>query len=68
IYMGEQGLGGEATHLYKPERRVNYRGSYWGPMENFSTCSWRFENENKITSLGFWGKYGDIYMFRNNMY
>ena len=68
IYMGEQGLGGEATHLYKPERRVNYRGSYWGPMENFSTCSWRFENENKITSLGFWGKYGDIPMFRNNMY
>lgn len=68
IYMGEQGLGGEATHLYKPERRVNYPGSYWGPMENFSTCSWRFENENKITSLGFWGKYGDIPMFRNNMY
>lgn len=68
IYMGEQGLGGEATHLYKPERRVYYPGSYWGPMENFSTCSWRFENENKITSLGFWGKYGDIYMFRNNMY
>lgn len=68
IYMGEQGLGGEATHLYKPERRVNYPGSYWGPMENFSTCSWRFENENKITSLGFWGKYGDIFMFRNNMY
>ena len=68
IYMGEQGLGGEATHLYKPERRVNYRGSYWGPMENFSTCSWRIENENKITSLGFWGKYGDIPMFRNNMY
>lgn len=68
IYMGEQGLGGEATHLYKPERRVNYIGSYWGPMENFSTCSWRFENENKITSLGFWGKYGDIPMFRNNMY
>lgn len=68
IYMGEQGLGGEATHLYKPERRVYYPGSYWGPMENFSTCSWRFENENKITSLGFWGKYGDIPMFRNNMY
>lgn len=68
IYMGEQGLGGEATHLYKPERRVYYPGSYWGPMENFSTCSWRFENENKITSLGFWGKYGDIFMFRNNMY
>ena len=68
IYMGEQGLGGEATHLYKPERRVYYPGSYWGPMEIFSTCSWRFENENKITSLGFWGKYGDIYMFRNNMY
>ena len=68
IYMGEQGLGGEATHLYKPERRVYYPGSYWGPMENFSTCSWRFENENKITSLGFWGKLGDIYMFRNNMY
>lgn len=68
IYMGEQGLGGEATHLYKPERRVNYLGSYWGPMENFSTCSWRFENETKVTSLGFWGKYGDIYMFRNNMY
>ena len=68
IYMGEQGLGGEATHLYKPERRVYYSGSYWGPMENFSTCSWRFENENKITSLGFWGKYGDIPMFRNNMY
>lgn len=68
IYMGEQGLGGEATHLYRPERRVNYPGSYWGPMENFSTCSWRFENENKITSLGFWGKYGDIPMFRNNMY
>ena len=68
IYMGEQGLGGEATHLYKPERRVYYPGSYWGPMEIFSTCSWRFENENKITSLGFWGKYGDIFMFRNNMY
>lgn len=68
IYMGEQGLGGYGTHLYKPERRVYYPGSYWGPMENFSTCSWRFENENKITSLGFWGKYGDIYMFRNNMY
>lgn len=68
IYMGEQGLGGEATHLYKPERRVYYPGSYWGPMENFSTCSWRFENETKITSLGFWGKYGDIFMFRNNMY
>ena len=68
IYMGEQGLGGEATHLYKPERRVNYPGSYWGPMENFSTCSWRFENETKITSLGYWGKYGDIPMFRNNMY
>lgn len=68
IYMGEQGLGGYGTHLYKPERRVNYYGSYWGPMENFSTCCWRFENENKITSLGFWGKYGDIPMFRNNMY
>ena len=68
IYMGEQGLGGEATHLYKPERRVNYQGSYWGPMENFSTCSWRFENETKVTSLGYWGKYGDIPMFRNNMY
>jgi hypothetical protein len=68
IYMGEQGLGGEATHLYKPERRVNYRGSYWGPMENFSTCSWRFENETKVTSLGYWGKLGDIFMFRNNMY
>lgn len=69
IYMGEQGLGGYGTHLYKPERRIGrYAGSYWGPMENFSTCSWRFENENKITSLGFWGKYGDIYMFRNNMY
>ena len=68
IYMGEQGLGGEATHLYKPERRVYYPGSYWGPMENFSTCSWRFENENKITSLGYWGKLGDIFMFRNNMY
>ena len=68
IYMGEQGLGGEATHLYKPERRVYYPGSYWGPMENFSTCSWRFENETKITSLGYWGKYGDIPMFRNNMY
>lgn len=68
IYMGEQGLGGYGTHLYKPERRVYYPGSYWGPMENFSTCAWRFENENKITSLGFWGKYGDIPMFRNNMY
>ena len=68
IYMGEQGLGGEATHLYKPERRVYYIGSYWGPMENFSTCSWRFENETKVTSLGYWGKYGDIPMFRNNMY
>ena len=68
IYMGEQGLGGEGTHLYKPERRVRYYGSYWGPMEFFSTCAWRFENENKITSLGFWGKYGDIPMFRNNMY
>lgn len=69
IYMGEQGLGGYGTHLYKPERRIGrYAGSYWGPMENFSTCAWRFENENKITSLGFWGKYGDIYMFRNNMY
>ncbi len=68
IYMGEQGLGGEATHLYKPERRVNYPGSYWGPMENFSTCSWRFSNETMVTSLGFWGKYGDIFMFRNNMY
>ena len=68
IYMGEQGLGGEATHLYKPERRVYYPGSYWGPMENFSTCSWRFSNETKITSLGYWGKLGDIFMFRNNMY
>ncbi|WP_245544019.1 hypothetical protein [Hallella bergensis] len=68
IYMGEQGLGGEGTHLYKPERQVRYYGSYWGPMEIFSTCAWRFENENKITSLGFWGKYGDIPMFRNNMY
>ncbi len=68
IYMGEQGLGGYGTHLYKPERRVYYPGSYWGPMENFSTCAWRFENENKITSLGYWGKLGDIPMFRNNMY
>ena len=69
IYMGEQGLGGYGTHLYKPERRIGrYAGSYWGPMEYFSTCSWRIENENKITSLGFWGKYGDIPMFRNNMY
>ena len=73
IYMGEQGLGGEGTHLYKPERRVRYNYapytySYWGPMEIFSTCAWRFENENKITSLGFWGKLGDIPMFRNNMY
>lgn len=69
IYMGEQGLGGYGTHLYKPERRIGrYAGSYWGPMENFSTCAWRFENENKITSLGFWGKLGDIFMFRNNMY
>ena len=68
IYMGEQGLGGEATHLYKPERRVNYPGSYWGPMENFSTCSWRFSNETMVTSLGYWGKLGGIFMFRNNMY
>ncbi|EFA97622.1 hypothetical protein [Hoylesella timonensis] len=69
IYMGEQGLGGYGTHLYKPERRIGrYAGSYWGPMEYFSTCSWRIENQNKITSLGFWGKYGDIPMFRNNMY
>lgn len=68
IYEGEQGLGGEATHLYKPERRVNYPGSYWGPMENFSTCSWRFSNETMVTSLGYWGKLGGIFMFRNNMY
>ena len=68
IYMGEQGLGGEATHLYKPERRVYYPGSYWGPMENFSTCSWRFSNETMVTSLGYWGKLGGIFMFRNNMY
>lgn len=68
IYMGEQGLGGEATHLYKPERRVYYPGSYWGPMENFSTCSWRFSNETKITSLGYWGKLGAMAMFVNNMY
>lgn len=68
IYMGEQGLGGEATHLYKPERRVYYTGSYWGPMENFSTCSWQLEYETKVTSLGFWGKLGDRYMRVNNMY
>ena len=68
IYMGEQGLGGEATHLYKPERRVYYPGSYWGPMENFSTCSWRFSNETMITSLGYWGKLSRIFMFTNNMY
>ena len=68
IYMGEQGLGGEATHLYKPERRVNYRGSYWGPMENFSTCAWRLEYETKVTSLGYWGKLGDRPMLVNNMY
>lgn len=68
IYMGEQGLGGEATHLYKPERRVYYTGSYWGPMENFSTCSWQLEYETKVTSLGFWGKLGDRYMLVNNMY
>lgn len=73
IYMGEQGLGGEATHLYKPERRIRYNHapytySYWGPMENFSTCAWRFSNETKVTSLGYWGKLGDIPMFRNNMY
>ena len=73
IYMGEQGLGGEATHLYNPERRIRYHYdpytySYWGPMEIFSTCAWRFSNETKITSLGYWGKLGDIPMFRNNMY
>ncbi len=73
IYMGEQGLGGEATHLYKPERRIRYNYdpytySYWGPMENFSTCAWRFSNETKITSLGYWGKLGAMAMFRNNMY
>lgn len=68
IYMGELGLGGEATHLYKPERRVYYTGSYWGPMENFSTCSWQLEYETKVTSLGFWGKLGDRYMRVNNMY
>ena len=68
IFAGEQGLGGEATHLYKPERRVNYIGSYWGPMENFNTCSWRFENETKITSLGYWGKYGVFDMSRKDMY
>lgn len=73
IYMGEQGLGGEATHLYKPERRIRYNYdpytySYWGPMENFSTCAWRFSNETKVTSLGYWGKLGAMAMFRNNMY
>lgn len=73
IYMGEQGLGGEATHLYNPERRIRYHYdpytySYWGPMEIFSTCAWRFSNETKVTSLGYWGKLGDIPMFRNNMY
>ncbi len=68
IYMGEQGLGGEATHLYKPERRVYYTGSYWGPMENFNTCAWQLEYETKVTSLGFWGKLGDRYMLVNNMY
>ncbi len=68
VFAGEQGLGGEATHLYKPERKKPYNGAYWGPMENFSTCAWRFSNETKITSLGYWGKLGDIFMFRNNMY
>ena len=68
IFAGEQGLGGEATHLYKPERKKNYPGSFWGPMENFNTCSWRFENETKITSLGYWGKYGVFDMSRKNMY
>lgn len=73
IYMGEQGLGGEATHLYKPERRIRYHYdpytySYWGPMEIFSTCAWRLEYETKVTSLGFWGKLGDRPMRRNNMY
>ena len=73
IYMGEQGLGGEATHLYKPERRIRYNYdpytySYWGPMEIFSTCAWRFSNETKITSLGYWGKLGAMAMFVNNMY
>lgn len=73
IYMGEQGLGGEGTHLYKPERRIRYNYdpytySYWGPMENFSTCAWRFSNETKVTSLGYWGKLGAMAMFRNNMY
>lgn len=68
IFAGEQGLGGEATHLYKPERKKNYPGSYWGPMENFSTCAWQLEYETKITSLGFWGKLGDRYMRVNNMY
>lgn len=68
IFAGEQGLGGEATHLYKPERKKNYPGSSWGPMENFNTCSWRFENETKITSLGYWGKYGDFDMSRKDMY
>ena len=73
IYMGEQGLGGEATHLYNPERRIRYHYdpytySYWGPMEIFSTCAWRLEYETKVTSLGFWGKLGDRPMRRNNMY
>ena len=73
IYEGEQGLGGEGTHLYKPERRIRYNYdpytySYWGPMENFSTCAWRFSNETKVTSLGYWGKLGAMAMFRNNMY
>lgn len=68
IFAGEQGLGGEATHLYKPERKKNYPGSFWGPMENFNTCSWRFENETKITSLGYWGKYGVFDMSRKDMY
>ena len=68
IFAGEQGLGGEATHLYKPERKKPYPGSYWGPMENFNTCSWRFENETKITSLGYWGKYGVFDMSRKDMY
>lgn len=68
IFAGEQGLGGEATHLYKPERKKNYPGSFWGPMENFNTCSWRFEKETKITSLGYWGKYGVFDMSRKDMY
>lgn len=64
----EQGLAGPATYRYNLNKVMHYEGTFKGPMVAYESCAWRYANENKLTSLGMWAKYGDIKMKRNNMY